>query len=162
VRRTSALGQYLLRSLPPVGRHLETLPDVHCELQRVAGGRMSQAHGDALQRLVPRLRGSGRDCPVRTGFDVGLVVSRARGASNGPAEDHWRFGSCGLRWRLRPDMGPPGADAADLDREKFECQFEASKTVASAGTEGAVAETKRNELESLCMEARGWSRSWGR
>jgi len=48
-----------------------------------------------------------------------------------------------------------GADAADLDREKFECQFEASKTVASAGTQGAVAETKRNELESLCMEARG-------
>jgi hypothetical protein len=46
-----------------------------------------------------------------------------------------------------------------LDREKVECQFEASKTVASAGTEGAVAETKRNELESLCMEARGWSRS---
>ena len=65
-------------------------------------------------------------------------------------------GGCARTW-VRP-----GADAADLDREKVECQFEASKTVASAETEGSVAETKRNELESLCMEARGWSRSWGR
>jgi hypothetical protein len=62
-------------------------------------------------------------------------------------------GSCARTW-IRP-----GADAADLDREKFECQFEASKTIASAGT---VAEAKRDELESLCMEAKGWSRSWGR
>jgi hypothetical protein len=65
-------------------------------------------------------------------------------------------GGCARTW-VRP-----GADAADLDREKFECQFEASKTVASAGTEGAVAEKKRDELESLCMAAKGWSRSWGR
>jgi hypothetical protein len=65
-------------------------------------------------------------------------------------------GGCARTW-VRP-----GADAADLDRENFECQFETSKTVASAGIEGAVAETKQNELERLCMEARGWSRSWGR
>jgi hypothetical protein len=52
----------------------------------------------------------------------------------------------------------PGADAADLEREKFECQFEASKAIASAGT---AAEVKRDELDSLCMEAKGWSRSWG-
>jgi hypothetical protein len=52
VRR--APGQYLLRSLPPVGRHLETLPDVHCELQRVAGGgRMSL--GDRPGKLVANL-----------------------------------------------------------------------------------------------------------
>jgi hypothetical protein len=65
-------------------------------------------------------------------------------------------GSCARAW-VRP-----GADTADLDREKFECQFEASKTVASAGMEAAAAEAKRGELESLCMEAKGWSRSWGR
>jgi hypothetical protein len=35
--RTTGSKQYLLRSLPPMGRHLETLPDVHRELQRVAG-----------------------------------------------------------------------------------------------------------------------------
>jgi hypothetical protein len=51
-------------------------------------------------------------------------------------------GSCARTW-IRP-----GADGADLDREKFECQFEASKTIASAGTEAPVAETKREELES--------------
>jgi hypothetical protein len=51
-----------------------------------------------------------------------------------------------------------GADSADLDREKFECQFEASKTVASARMEGATAEIKRAELETLCMQAKGWSR----
>jgi hypothetical protein len=52
----------------------------------------------------------------------------------------------------------PGSDSADLDREKFECQFEASKTVASTRMEGATAEVKRAELETLCMEAKGWSR----
>jgi hypothetical protein len=62
-------------------------------------------------------------------------------------------GSCARTW-VRP-----GAAAADLDREKFECQFEASKTVASAGAGAAVAEAKRGELESLCMGAKGWSRS---
>jgi hypothetical protein len=61
-------------------------------------------------------------------------------------------GSCARTWDR------PGADAADLGREKFECQFEASKTVASAGTQAPVAEAKRDELESLCMEAKGWSR----
>jgi hypothetical protein len=65
-------------------------------------------------------------------------------------------GNCARTWTRT------GADAVDLDREKFECQFEASKTVASAGMEAPVAETKRDELESLCMEAKGWSRSWGR
>jgi hypothetical protein len=64
-------------------------------------------------------------------------------------------GSCARTW-IRP-----GADAADLEREKFECQFEASKIVGSAGTEAPVA-GKRDELEGLCMEAKGWSRSWGR
>jgi hypothetical protein len=64
--------------------------------------------------------------------------------------------SCARTWSR------PGADAADLDREKFECQFEASKTVASAGTQGPEAEARRDELEGLCMEAKGWSRSWGR
>ena len=63
-------------------------------------------------------------------------------------------GGCARTW-VRP-----GADAADLDREKFECQFEASKTVAAAGTEATVAEAKRNDLEGLCMKAKGWSRSW--
>ena len=51
-----------------------------------------------------------------------------------------------------------GAEAADLDRDKFECRFEASKTIASSGTDAALAETRRNELESLCMVAKGWSR----
>jgi hypothetical protein len=65
-------------------------------------------------------------------------------------------GSCTRTW-VRP-----GADAADLERDKFECQFEASKAVASSGTDAGVAEAKRGEFESLCMEARGWSRSWPR
>jgi len=52
----------------------------------------------------------------------------------------------------------PGADSADLDREKFECQFEASKTIVASGMEGAAADQKRAELESLCMQAKGWSR----
>ena len=46
-------------------------------------------------------------------------------------------GSCARTWSR------PGADAADLEREKFECQFEASKAIASAGT---AAEAKRDEL----------------
>jgi hypothetical protein len=54
----------------------------------------------------------------------------------------------------------PGADAADLAREKFECQFEASRAVGSAGTEADNTEAKRDEFESLCMQAKGWSRSW--
>jgi len=53
-----------------------------------------------------------------------------------------------------------GADAADLARDKFECQFEASKAVGAAGTGAENAEAKRGEFESLCMEAKGWSRSW--
>jgi hypothetical protein len=65
-------------------------------------------------------------------------------------------GSCARTW-VRA-----GADAADLEREKFECQFEASKTIASSGTDATVAETRRSELESLCMTAKGWSPSWGR
>jgi hypothetical protein len=52
----------------------------------------------------------------------------------------------------------PGAESPDLNRENTECQFEASKLVASAGMEGALAEQKRVELESLCMQAKGWSR----
>jgi hypothetical protein len=56
----------------------------------------------------------------------------------------------------------PGADAADLERDKLECQFEASKAVASNGTDAGVAEARRGEFESLCMEAKGWSRSWPR
>jgi hypothetical protein len=58
-------------------------------------------------------------------------------------------GSCTRTW-VRP-----GADAADLERDKFECQFEASKAVASSGTDPGVAEARRGEFESLCMEARG-------
>ena len=52
----------------------------------------------------------------------------------------------------------PGADAADLARERFECQFEAAKAVPAARTEAENAETKRDEFESICMEAKGWSR----
>jgi hypothetical protein len=63
------------------------------------------------------------------------------------------IGGCARTW-VRP-----GADAVDLEREKFECQFEASKAVASAGMEAAVAEARRDELESICMQAKGWSRS---
>jgi hypothetical protein len=62
-------------------------------------------------------------------------------------------GSCARSW------GRPGADAADLDREKFECQFEASKAGAADGTPTEIAKAKRDELERLCMEAKGWSRS---
>jgi hypothetical protein len=51
-----------------------------------------------------------------------------------------------------------GADGADLPRERFGCQFEATKAVGSAGTEADNAEAKRGEFESLCMEAKGWSR----
>jgi hypothetical protein len=54
-----------------------------------------------------------------------------------------------------------GADAADLARERLECQFEATKAVAAAETKAEHAEAKRGEFESLCMEAKGWSRSWG-
>ena len=56
----------------------------------------------------------------------------------------------------------PNADVADLAREKFECQFEATKAVVATGTEAEKAEARRGEFESLCMEAKGWSRSWGR
>jgi len=55
-----------------------------------------------------------------------------------------------------------GADVADLARERFECQFEATKAVAAAETQAENAEAKRGEFESLCMEAKGWSLSWGR
>jgi hypothetical protein len=55
-----------------------------------------------------------------------------------------------------------GADAADLARERLECQFEATKAVAAAETQAENAEAKRGEFESLCMEAKGWSVSWGR
>jgi hypothetical protein len=65
-------------------------------------------------------------------------------------------GSCARTWSR------PGADAADLEREKFECQFEASKANVSAEAQAPVSEAKRDELEGLCMEANGWSRSWGR
>jgi hypothetical protein len=84
------------------------------------------------------------------------------GASNGSVENYRRCGGGSLRWQLRADLEPSWRRRRDLDREKFECQFEASKTVASAGMQAQVAETKRDELESLCMEAKGWSRSWGR
>ena len=59
------------------------------------------------------------------------------------------LGSCARTW-VRA-----GADAADLERDKFECQFEASKAIASSGTDPGVAEARRGEFESLCMEARG-------
>lgn len=52
----------------------------------------------------------------------------------------------------------PGAESVDLNRENIECQFEASKLTTSAGMEGVAAERKRAELESLCMQAKGWSR----
>jgi len=43
-----------------------------------------------------------------------------------------------------------------LDREKFECQFEASKTVASTRMVGATAEVKRAESEpSACNQEDG-------
>jgi hypothetical protein len=64
--------------------------------------------------------------------------------------------SCARTWSR------PGADAADLDRENFECQFEASKANVSAEAQAPASEAKRDELEGLCMEAKGWSRSWGR
>jgi hypothetical protein len=95
-------------------------------------------------------------------FGVRLVVSRARGPTMyrlriiGVVAVAACVGGCARTW-VRT-----GAEAADLDREKFECQFEATKIVTSAGTEGAVAEARRGELESLCMEAKGWSLSWGR
>jgi hypothetical protein len=52
----------------------------------------------------------------------------------------------------------PGAEGQDRDRENIECQFEASKLVGSAGLEGIAAEHKRVELESLCMQSKGWAR----
>lgn len=51
-----------------------------------------------------------------------------------------------------------GAESPDLNRENIECQFEASNLVASAGMEGPAAEVKRVELETLCMQSKGWSR----
>jgi hypothetical protein len=92
---------------------------------------------------------------------VGLAVLRARGAMGrlriiSVVTMAALVAGCTRTW-VRA-----GADAADLDRDKFECQFEASKTIASSATDAAVAETRRNELESLCMVAKGWSRSWGR
>jgi hypothetical protein len=65
-------------------------------------------------------------------------------------------GSCARTWNRA------GADAADLSREQFECQFEASKGAAADGAPTEIPEAKANELERLCMEAKGWSRSWGR
>ena len=52
----------------------------------------------------------------------------------------------------------PGAGAPDLARETFECQFEATKAIAAAGAEVENADARRGEFESLCMEAKGWSR----
>ena len=60
--------------------------------------------------------------------------------------------SCATAW-VRP-----GAESVDLNRENIKCQFEASKLTTSARMEGAAAEGKRAELESLCMQAKGWSR----
>jgi len=65
-------------------------------------------------------------------------------------------GSCARTW-IRS-----GVDAADLDRERFECQFEASKGTVADGAPTGIPEAKRDELERLCMEGKGWSRSWGR
>jgi hypothetical protein len=48
----------------------------------------------------------------------------------------------------------PNADVADLAREKFECQFEATKAVVAAGTEAEKAEARRGEFESLCWKQR--------
>jgi hypothetical protein len=96
------------------------------------------------------------------GLGTELVVSRTRGQVMG-----WLriigvlamavcVDGCARNW-VRP-----GADGGDLARERFECQFEATKAVAAAETEAENSEAKRGEFESLCMEARGWSRSWGR
>ena len=70
----------------------------------------------------------------------GVLVSRARGEVMG-----WLriigvlavavcVDGCARNWAR------PGADAADLAREKFECQFEATKAVVAAGTEAENAE----------------------
>jgi hypothetical protein len=48
----------------------------------------------------------------------------------------------------------PGADAPDLTREKFECQFEATKAVVAAGTQAENAEARRGEFESLAWKQR--------
>jgi hypothetical protein len=53
-------------------------------------------------------------------------------------------GSCARTWSR------PGADAADLEREKFECQFEASKANVSA------------EAQAPVSEAFAWRRAAGR
>ena len=66
--------------------------------------------------------------------------------------------SCATTW-VRP-----GGESSDLGhdnelaRDDVECQFEASKLTSSAGVEGVAAEQKRVELETLCMQTRGWSR----
>jgi hypothetical protein len=48
------------------------------------------------------------------------------------------------------------ATTVDLEREKFECQYEALKVTASARM-GAADESKRNEFEANCMQVKGWS-----
>jgi hypothetical protein len=45
--------------------------------------------------------------------------------------------------------------AALLPWEANACQF----ALGSAGMEAALAAARRDELESLCMQAKGWSRS---
>jgi hypothetical protein len=54
-----------------------------------------------------------------------------------------------------------GQPVADVDREKFTYPFEGSKTIASAGTGAPVAVAKWDELENLCIGAKGLSRSMG-
>ena len=48
----------------------------------------------------------------------------------------------------------PNADAADLAREKFECQFEATKAIVAAGTE-----PRRDEAN---LKACAWKQRDGR
>jgi hypothetical protein len=65
---------------------------------------------------------------------------------------------CATTW-VRPggESSDLGRDN-DLGRDDVECQFEASKLTSSAGMEGVAAEQKRAELETLCMQAKGWTR----
>jgi hypothetical protein len=80
-------------------------------------------------------------------------------ADYGPNDDDDRCGGAGgLHRRLHADRWVrSNANTADLERERFECQYEAIKIAASAEM-GAADEGKRSEFEAICMQAKGWSR----
>lgn len=66
-----------------------------------------------------------------------------------------------------PRWDKPGATAADFERDKLACEYDATKATASGGNFGmstavgaGLAEGfKKVELMTLCMKTKGWTQS---